>query len=60
MVGKVCEIGQFQRWHRKLVLGAHMQYFPACHEHLELWAGREQICHVRSCPNHLLEIVQQQ
>src|SRR5260221_6105909 len=37
-----------------------MQYLAARNEHLELWAGREEIRHLRCCPNHLLEVVQKQ
>src|SRR6266699_1646029 len=54
------DIGEGQRWHRELVLGSHMQHFPARHQDLELWAGGEQSCHLLCRAHNLLEVVQQQ
>src|SRR5204863_9109478 len=59
-IEQVVKVGYSQWWHRELVLGSHMQHFPACHQDLERWAGSEQGCYLLCRAHHLLEIVQQQ
>src|SRR5258708_21938982 len=35
-----------------------MQHYATRHDHFELGAGSEQICHIHGSTNHLLEVVQ--
>ena len=58
--GKMCRIGQSQRWYRELVLGAYMQHLPARHQHLELRARRQEIRHLSCRFNDLFKVVQHQ
>ncbi len=53
-------VGQGQWWDGKLVLGAHMQPLPAGQQHVEQWTGGEQVRHLDSSAQHLLEVIQQQ
>ncbi len=53
-------IGEFQRRHRELVLGSHMQHLAARHQYLEPRAGGEQVYYLYGCAHHLLKVVQQE
>src|SRR5436305_3065600 len=53
-------IRQRECWHEELLLGLYVQYYPAGHDHFELWAGGKEVCHLHCRADHLLEIVQEQ
>ncbi len=53
-------VGHGERRHRELVLPRDTKGHAAGHQHLDLWAGREQIGHGRGGRNHVLEVVQDQ
>src|SRR5450759_2216527 len=51
----------YSEWeHRELVLGSHVQHFPARHQDLEVRAASQEGRHLLCRAHHMLKVIQQQ